>query len=77
METWAGANPKMNSPFPELETVEVEKKTAVIQLHHEIWIPVRRGGKLLFEYDPERDKVRVAQRGQEWEIDLQGLKNGR
>lgn len=67
----------MNTILAKLETIEVERKTAVIELHHEIWIPVRRGGKLLFEYNPERDKVRVARRGREWEIDLRGLKNGR
>ena len=44
-----------------------------------IWIPIRRGGKLLFEYDPLRLRVRVKVRGQEElvVIDLVGVGNGR
>jgi hypothetical protein len=41
------------------EGVSQAEETAVI------WIPIRRRGKLLFEYDPLRLRVRVKVRGQE------------
>ena len=44
-----------------------------------VWIPIRRGGKLLFEYDPHRLRVRVKVRGlaEPVVIDLVGVGNGR
>lgn len=39
------------------------------------WRPVRRGGKFLFEYHPERDLIRVLKNGRWFVVDLRLLKD--
>ena len=34
------------------------------------WLPIRRDGKLLFEYDPGTDRIRLRRWGQTFIVDL-------
>ncbi|MCB8942555.1 MAG: hypothetical protein H6658_02145 [Ardenticatenaceae bacterium] len=60
------------------EDVSQEEETAREAAYAVVWIPIRRGGKLLFEYDPHRLRVRVKVRGlaEPVVIDLMGVGNG-
>jgi len=45
-----------------------------IEVPEKGWVPVRRAGKLLFEYHPELELVRVVQRKRPFVVDLKGYR---
>ncbi|MBP6471235.1 MAG: hypothetical protein KBE23_06560 [Chloroflexi bacterium] len=49
-------------------------ETAVNDVPADGWVAVRQAGKLLFEYHPERELVRVVQRKRPFVADLKGVK---
>ncbi|MBK8987369.1 MAG: hypothetical protein IPM39_15050 [Chloroflexi bacterium] len=46
------------------------KETAVADVPADGWVAVRQAGKLLFEYHPERELVRVVKRQRPFVVDL-------
>jgi len=49
-------------------------ETAVADVPADGWVAVRQAGKLLFEYHPERELVRVVQRKRPFVVDLRGYR---
>lgn len=45
-----------------------------VEVPEEGWVAVRRGGKLLFEYHPELELVRVVRRKRPFVVDLKGYR---
>jgi len=50
------------------------KETAVADVPADGWVAVRQAGKLLFEYHPERELVRVVQRKRPFVVDLKRVR---
>lgn len=51
------------------------RETAVTDVPNDGWVAVRQAGKLLFEYHPERELVRVVQRKRPFVVDLKGYRD--
>ena len=49
------------------------KDTAVADVPADGWVAVRQAGRLLFEYHPERELVRVVKRKRPFVVDLKGI----
>ncbi len=51
------------------------RETAVADVPADGWVAVRQAGKLLFEYHPERELVRVVKRQRPFVVDLKGYRD--
>jgi len=49
-------------------------ETAVADVPADGWVAVRQAGRLLFEYHPERELVRVVKRKRPFVVDLKGIR---
>ncbi len=50
------------------------RETAVADVPADGWVAVRQAGKLLFEYHPERELVRVVQRKRPFVVELKDIR---